>query len=95
MLELQQVLVKPLITEKSTLLQEEGKYVFHIAPKANKVQVREAVEKSFGVVVVDVNICRVRGKLKRYGPRLSRTPDTKKAIVTLRAGDRIQLIEGL
>ena len=95
MLELQQVLVKPLITEKSTLLQEEGKYVFHIAPRANKVQVREAVEKSFGVVVVDVNICRVRGKLKRYGPRLSRTPDTKKAIVTLRAGDRIQLIEGL
>ena len=95
MLELQQVLVKPLITEKSTLLQEEGKYVFHIAPRANKVQVREAVEKSFGVVVVNVNICRVRGKLKRYGPRLSRTPDTKKAIVTLRAGDRIQLIEGL
>ena len=95
MLELQQVLVKPLITEKSTLLQEEGKYVFHIAPRANKVQVREAVERSFGVVVVDVNICRVRGKLKRYGPRLSRTPDTKKAIVTLRAGDRIQLIEGL
>ena len=95
MLELQQVLVKPLITEKTTLLQEEGKYVFHVAPKANKVQIREAVEKSFGVVVVDVNICRVRGKLKRYGPRLSRTPDMKKAIVTLRAGDRIQLIEGL
>lgn len=93
--ELQQVLVKPLITEKSTLLQEEGKYVFHVAPKANKVQVREAVQKSFGVVVVDVNICRVRGKLKRYGPKLSRTPDVKKAIVTLRPGDRIQLIEGL
>lgn len=95
MLELQQVLVKPLITEKSTLLQEVGKYVFHVAPRANKVQIREAVEKSFGVVVVDVNICRVRGKLKRYGPKLSRTPDMKKAIVTLRAGDRIQLIEGL
>ena len=94
-MELQQVLVKPLITEKSTLLQEEGKYVFHVAPRANKVQIREAVQKSFGVVVVDVNICRVRGKLKRYGPRLSRTPDVKKAIVTLRAGDRIQLIEGL
>ena len=94
-MELQQVLVKPLITEKSTLLQENGKYVFHVANRANKVQIREAVQKSFGVVVVDVNICRVRGKLKRYGPRLSRTPDMKKAIVTLRAGDRIQLIEGL
>ncbi len=94
-MELQEVLVKPLITEKSTLLQEVGKYVFHVAPKANKVRIREAVEKSFGVVVIDVNICRVRGKLKRYGPRLSRTPDMKKAIVTLRPGDRIQLIEGL
>lgn len=93
--ELQHVLVKPLITEKSTLMQEEGKYVFHVAPRANKVQIREAVQKSFGVVVVDVNICRVRGKLKRYGPKLSRTPDMKKAIVTLRPGDRIQLIEGL
>ena len=94
-MELQQVLVKPLITEKSTLLQEEGKYVFHVAPRANKVQIREAVQKSFGVVVIDVNILKVRGKLKRYGPKLSRTPDIKKAIVTLRPGDRIQLIEGL
>ncbi len=94
-MELQQVLVKPLITEKSTLLQEEGKYVFHVAPRSNKVQIREAVQKSFGVVVIDVNILKVRGKLKRYGPKLSRTPDIKKAIVTLRPGDRIQLIEGL
>ena len=94
-MELQQVLVKPLITEKSTLLQEEGKYVFHVAPRSNKIQIREAVQKSFGVVVIDVNILKVRGKLKRYGPKLSRTPDIKKAIVTLRPGDRIQLIEGL
>ena len=94
-MELEEVLVKPLITEKSTLLQEEGKYVFHVAPRSNKVQIKEAVQKSFGVVVLDVNICRVRGKLKRYGPKLSRTPDMKKAIVTLRPGDRIQLIEGL
>ena len=94
-MELQQVLVKPLITEKSTLLQEEGKYVFHVAPRSNKFQIREAVQKSFGVVVIDVNILKVRGKLKRYGPKLSRTPDMKKAIVTLRPGDRIQLIEGL
>ncbi len=94
-MELQQVLVKPLITEKSTLLQEEGKYVFHVAPRANKVQIREAVQKSFGVVVIDVNILKVRGKMKRYGPKLARTPDMKKAVVTLRPGDRIQLIEGL
>ena len=94
-MEIQQVLVKPLITEKSTLLQEQGKYVFQIARKANKVLVKEAVERAFGVKVADVNICWVRGRQKRFGPRLSLTPDTKKAIVTLRAGDRIQLIEGL
>jgi len=93
--ELQQVLVKPIITEKSTLLQEVGKYVFHVAPRANKILIKEAVQKAFGVTVIDVNICKVRGKEKRYGPRLIRTPDVKKAIVTLLAGDRIQLIEGL
>ena len=94
-MELQQVLVKPIITEKSTLLQEDGKYVFHVAPRANKIMIKEAVQKAFGVTVIDVNICKVRGKEKRYGPRLTRTPDVKKAIVTLLAGDRIQLIEGL
>ena len=94
-MELQQVLIKPIITEKSTLLQEVGKYVFHVAPRANKILIKEAVQKAFGVTVIDVNICKVRGKEKRYGPRLIRTPDVKKAIVTLLAGDRIQLIEGL
>lgn len=94
-LELMQVLVKPLITEKSTLLQEEGKYVFHIAPTANKTQVKQAVQTVFDVKVVDVNICKTRGKLKRFGLHLAKTADTKKAVVTLQAGDRIQLIEGL
>ena len=94
-MELQQVLVKPVITEKSTLLQEVGKYTFHVAPRANKIQIAEAVQKTFGVVVLDVNICKIRGKMKRYGVRLHRTPDMKKAVVTLQAGDRIQLIEGL
>jgi large subunit ribosomal protein L23 len=93
--ELFEVLVKPLITEKATLLQEAGKYVFHVAPRANKILVKSAVQKIFGVTVIDVNICKVRGKMKRYGPRMTRTPDMKKAIVTLKAGDKIQLIEGL
>ena len=94
-MDIHQVLVKPLITEKSTLLQEANKYVFQVAPRANKVQVREAVQRAFGVRVQGVTICKVRGKMKRMGPRLHRTPDIKKAIVTLRPGDRIQLIEGL
>jgi large subunit ribosomal protein L23 len=93
--ELQQVLVRPLITEKSTLLQESGKYVFQISLRANKILVKQAVEHAFGVKVTDVNICWNRGKLKRFGPRISRTPDLKKAVVSLRSGDRIQLIEGL
>ena len=90
-----QVLVKPTITEKSTILQESGKYTFQVVPKANKVEVREAVEKSFNVTVIDVNITKIHGKRKRYGPRLSKQPDIKKAVVTLVAGDRINLIEGL
>ena len=90
-----QILVKPTITEKSTLLQESGKYTFQVAPRANKVQVKEAVEKSFDVTVIDVNITKIHGKRKRYGPRIAKQPDIKKAVVTLAEGDRINLIEGL
>ena len=90
-----QVLEKPTITEKSTILQESGKYTFRVAPKANKVQVKEAVEKSFDVTVIDVNITKTHGKRKRYGSRMSKKPDIKKAVVTLAEGDRINLIEGL
>ncbi len=90
-----QVLLKPTITEKSTILQESGKYTFRVASKANKVQVKEAVEKSFDVTVIDVNITKTHGKRKRYGSRISKKPDIKKAVVTLVEGDRINLIEGL
>ena len=89
------VLENPTITEKSTLLQESGKYTFRVAPKANKVQVKEAVEKSFGVTVIGVNITKTHGKRKRYGSRMTKKPDIKKAVVTLAEGDRINLIEGL
>ena len=90
-----EVIVQPVITEKSTLLQETSKYVFHVNPRSNKVQVKEAVEKNFGVKVVDVNITMIRGKRKRFGPRLKKMPDTKKAVVTLKEGDKIQIIEGI
>ena len=88
-------IIRPMITAKSTLLQEGGKYVFRVAPGANKVDVRRAIETTFGVKVLDVNITMTRGKKKRFGPRIKRTPDTKKAVVTLRRGDRIQIIEGV
>ena len=90
-----QVLIKPTITEKSTILQESGKYTFQVAPRANKVAVKEAVEKNFDVTVIDVNITKIHGKRKRYGPRAVKQPDIKKAVVTLKPGDRINLIEGL
>lgn len=90
-----QVLLKPTLTEKSTILHESRKYTFEIAPAANKVLVKEAVEKNFNVTVVDVNISKLRGKRKRYGRRLKKMPDTKRAVVTLKPGDRINLIEGI
>jgi large subunit ribosomal protein L23 len=90
-----QVLLRPTITEKSTLLQESGKYTFRVAPRANKVQVKEAVETSFNVTVLDVNITKTHGKRKRYGSRITKKPDIKKAVVTLASGDRIELVEGL
>jgi large subunit ribosomal protein L23 len=94
-MDIHQVLIKPTITEKSTLLQESGKYTFHVNDRANKVQVKEAVERNFGVTVLDVNITKLHGKKKRYGPRIKQRPDIKKAVVTLKQGDRINLIEGL
>lgn len=90
-----EVLLRPTITEKSTLLQEEGQYTFVVAPKANKTLVKQAVEQNFNVKVLNVNITLNRGKRKRYGPRSKKRPDVKKAVVTLQPGDRIELIEGL
>lgn len=89
------VLLRPVITEKSTRLAEEGKYVFAIATGANKMQVKEAVEIAFNVPVVDVNVMNVRGKSRRIGKRHGQSPDWKKAIVTLAPGNRIELFEGV
>ncbi len=89
------VLRRPIVTEKSTLLQERSKYVFEIAPKANKVQVKEAVERAFDVKVLSVNITMNRGEMRRVGNvHRIKTPDLKKAVVTLRPGDTIQIFEG-
>ena len=94
-MDIHKVLVRPTITEKSTILHESGKYTFQVAPKANKVEVKQAVESNFNVTVLDVNITKLRGKRKRYGARFTKQPDIKKAVVTLKPGDRIELIEGL
>jgi large subunit ribosomal protein L23 len=90
------VLLRPVITEKSTLLQESHKYVFQVAPGANKVEVREAIERAFDVKVRAVNIVKSRGAVRRVGNsgRIRRTKDVKKAVVTLRPGDSIPIFEG-
>jgi large subunit ribosomal protein L23 len=90
-----QALKRPVITEKSTLLQEQNKYVFEILPKANKSQVREAVERAFEVSVLSVNIVNTPGENRRLrNGRWLRTSAVKKAVVTVAPGQTIQLFEG-
>ena len=92
---LYEVLRRPLITEKNTILQTQGKYAFEVDAEANKPQVKQAVEKAFKVTVTAVNVMTVPGKTKRVGRRMVLTPSHKKAIVTLKSGDKIELFEGL
>jgi len=91
---LYEVLRRPLITEKSTVLQMENKYAFEVAGEASKPQIKQAVEKAFKVKVTDVNVMMVPGKRRRLGRRMVSRPSWKKAIVTLKAGDKIELFEG-
>lgn len=90
-----QVIVRPLITEKATILAGERKYAFEVASHANKSQIRDAVHHAFNVSVTKVNTLTVHGKRRRRGRLQSRTKSWKKAIVTLAEGDSIQLFEGL
>ena len=92
---LYEVLRRPLITEKNTMLQAQGKYVFEVAGEANKHQIKQAVEKAFKVGVTAVNVMTVPGKTRRVGRRVVLTPSRKKAIVTLKPGDRIEIFEGV
>jgi large subunit ribosomal protein L23 len=88
------VLRRPLITEKSTVLQAEGKYAFEVARDANKPLVKQAVEKAFKVEVTKVNIVNMKGKSRKLGRRELPPHPWKKAIVTLKPGDSIEFFEG-
>ena len=92
---LYEVLRRPLITEKNAMLQAQGKYAFEIAREANKQQIKQAVEKAFKVKVLAVNVMTVPGKTRRVGRRQVLTQPWKKAIVTLKPGDKIELFEGV
>ena len=89
-----EVLLAPVVSEKSYSLVEDRKYSFRIHPDAHKTQVRQAVEQLFGVHVESVNVLQVRLKPKRRGLTRGRKPGWKKAIVQLRAGESIEIFEG-
>ena len=92
-MDLYEILRRPLITEKSTVLQSQGKYAFEVAGGANKPQIKQAVEKAFKVEVTAVNVVIVPGKRRRLGRRQLPAKPWKKAIVTLKPGDKIELFE--
>ncbi len=90
------VLVRPLITEKATRLGADNKYCFEVRRVANKMQIKEAVEKGFDVKVLNVHVMIMKGKPKRVrGNRIKHAPNWKKAIVTLHPDDKLELFEGV
>ncbi len=96
-MEYTQVLLKPLMTEKTTMLKEDGQTVaFLVHPAANKIEVKQAVEKVFSVKVLSVNVVR-RASLdrRRQGRVIGRVPGFKKAYVTLAQGEKIEFFEGV
>ncbi len=90
--EARELLIAPVITEKGTVLQEENnQYLFRVAPGANKIQIRESIEKIFKVHVTGIRTVTVHGKMRRMGRSQGRKPSWKKAIVTLKEGETIDL----
>ena len=92
---LEDILIEPVLSEKATLLREEGKYVFKVHPDANKYEIKEAVRRLFNVKVSDCTVMHVGGKLKRVRTRPGRTSSWKKAIVRLAPGESIKVFEGV
>jgi large subunit ribosomal protein L23 len=88
------VLLRPVISEKSYRLADEGKYTFVVMPDANRTQIRQAVESVFGVKVTGVNTLNRQGKRRRTRFGWGKRPDTKRAIVSVAEGDRIDLFGG-
>ncbi len=87
-----QVIIEPHITEKSTALSADNKYVFKVHPKANKLEVRRAMREIYDVVPRDIRVMSVPGKKRRLGRTEGRKPGYKKAVVTLQEGDTIDLV---
>ena len=93
-MDVRQILLAPVVSEKSYSLIEDDKYSFRVHPRAHKTQIRQAVEELFDVTVVGVNVVNVRSKPKRRGFSKGTKPGWKKAVVQVQAGDRIDIFEG-
>ncbi|MDD2585987.1 MAG: 50S ribosomal protein L23 [Syntrophomonadaceae bacterium] len=89
------IIIRPVVTEKSMNMLADNKYTFMVDKKANKTEIKNAVENIFSVKVDKVATINVTGKLKRVGKFEGRKPDRKKAIVTLKSGEKIRLFEGM
>jgi large subunit ribosomal protein L23 len=95
MREVHDTIISPLVTEKSTTQREgQNQYSFKVDKRANKIEIKEAVERLFKVKVTEVRTATIRGKVKRLGRGFGKRPDWKKAIVTVKEGDRIDFFEG-
>lgn len=91
-----EILKKPVITEKSTIQKEtSNQLTFEVDRRANKVEIRRAVERIFNVKVVGVRTMQMRGKIKRFGRVLGKRSNWKKAIVTLAQGEHVEFFEGV
>ena len=89
-----QVILAPIVSEKSYAASTRGSYTFKVHPNSHKTQIRQAVEELFGVKVERVNVIKVQAKPKRRGLFRGTRPGWKKAVVQLRAGDSIEIFEG-
>lgn len=89
------IIIRPVVTEKSMNMLADSKYTFMVDKKANKTEIKNAIENIFSVKVDKVATINVTGKLKRLGKFEGRKPDRKKAIVTLKPGEKIRLFEGM
>lgn len=92
-MEARDIIIRPLITEKTSTLMAEGKYTFEVAKAANKIEIAKAIATIFNVKVADVTTINVEGKVKRMGRSVGKRSDYKKAIVKLAAGETIDFYE--
>jgi len=92
-MQIENIILKPIVTEKSTEFENAGKYIFKVLANANKIEVKKAVEKIFGTKVADVNILNTKPKERRRGRTVGHIPGYKKAIVTLKKGQKIKIRE--